>query len=70
MLNKITELSISISNIFIIKQQSVMPHSIKKKTGQKWSSYFKTHKHANTSYLPVHKTLESKVLRFNFFQNK
>lgn len=30
MVNKITELSISNLNIFIIKQQSIMPNSIKK----------------------------------------
>lgn len=40
--NKITELSINILNIFIIKQQSMMPHSIRKESGEKWSRYFKT----------------------------
>lgn len=68
MLNKTTELSISISNIFIIKQQSVVPHSIKKKMDRNGQDILKLFN--IQIYIPVHKTLERTVLRFNIFKTK
>lgn len=55
MVNKITELSISNLNIFIIKQQSNMTNSIKKveRNHQVILKFF------NIKYILVHKTLES-----------
>lgn len=47
-----------------------MPHSIKKKKKRKKESgYLKILSHSHISYLPVHKTLERKVVRFNLLKN-